>query len=73
MLEEKINDFFLIVKQPVLKKVYSDSIIKTQWIQKFLKSNRVNNIQRVIYSHLSIFIADFKSLFIYYKFYNKIK
>ena len=62
MLEDKIKGFIAYRKVAGFKdKSLETFSLRLNEINKFLKSKRFRNIQSFTYSHLSAFVADFKS------------
>ena len=62
MLEEKIKDFIDYCKVVGFKIKSIESLsIRLNEFNQFLKSKRFRRIQSVTYSHLSAFVADYKS------------
>ena len=62
MLEDKIKGFIAYCKVAGFKdKSLETFSLRLNEFNKFLNSKRFRNIQSVTYSHLSAFVADFKS------------
>jgi len=62
MLELKINGFIDYCKVAGFKEKSRETLsLRLNEFNKFLKSKRFKNIQSVTYSHLSAFVADYKS------------
>ena len=62
MLEENFKGFLAYCKITGFKEKSIETLsLRQNEFNKFLKSKRFKNIQSVTYSHLSAFIADYKS------------
>jgi integrase/recombinase XerC len=62
MLEQKIKDFIAYCKVAGFKDKSIETLsLRLNEFDKFIKSKRFKNIQSVTYSHLSTFVADYKS------------
>ena len=62
MLEDKIKGFIAYYKVAGFKdKPIETLTLRLNKFNQFLKSKRFKNIQSVTYSHLSVFVADYKS------------
>ena len=68
MLEENFKGFISYCKVAGFKEKSIETLsLRLNEFNKFLKSKRFKNIQSVTYSHLSAFVADYKSPSIHIK------